>query len=356
MQAVHVIGQCEAPNFDKCVGIATLPAVHPGPGQVLIKVGGSSVNPCDTDTVQGYPGCHVDATGTPGGDVAGEVVALGSGCSRLSIGDRVWANRFAIGGGMAEYALATEAQTGVMPASLSFVEAGTVPIVGGTALQCLQCLGPRPPNASAANNPCPPPATPLPLTNLTVVITSGSGGTGYLGVQLARALGAARVITAASGARAMAWMRALGADEVHDYEKVHVLDALADDSVDAVFDNYGGNGTADRAMPKLRAGGAFVLLPHGNGQGALSKHPKPGVRQVNFGDVDQTRHDTLDQLAALFDRGAVRIDAGAVPGVQQAFSFAQAASAYATVAAGRVLGKVAIVPHLTAHNPRTIKE
>ena len=132
MRAVHVHGQCQAPDFAPCINVTTAPIPQPGPNQVLIRVGGASVNPCDSDTVQGYPGCHVDAHGTPGGDVAGTVVQLGPGCSRLRVGDRVWANRFELGGGMAEFAVSGEAQTGVMPRSLSFVEAGTVPIVGGT--------------------------------------------------------------------------------------------------------------------------------------------------------------------------------------------------------------------------------
>ena len=51
------------------------------------------------------------------------------GCHRIPnpwprLGDRVWANRFALAGGMAQYALSAEAQTGRMPASLSFHEAG----------------------------------------------------------------------------------------------------------------------------------------------------------------------------------------------------------------------------------------
>jgi NADPH:quinone reductase-like Zn-dependent oxidoreductase len=70
-----------------------------------------------------------------GGDVAGTVVQLGAGCNRLKVGDHVWANRFGLAGGMAEYALSKETQTGIMPESLSFVEAGTIPIVGGTSLQ-----------------------------------------------------------------------------------------------------------------------------------------------------------------------------------------------------------------------------
>lgn len=55
--------------------------------------------------VNGVPGCSINSELVPGGDVAGTVVQLGDGCTRLQIGDRVWGNRFAIGGGMAEYAL-----------------------------------------------------------------------------------------------------------------------------------------------------------------------------------------------------------------------------------------------------------
>ena len=105
MTAVHVEGKCYAPDF-ACVGVSqAVPVPSPAAGMVLLKVGGSSVNPCDTDWVQGVPGCHYNGDGTPGGDVAGEVVALGDGVERLKVGDRVWANRFELGGGMAEYAL-----------------------------------------------------------------------------------------------------------------------------------------------------------------------------------------------------------------------------------------------------------
>ena len=135
-----------------------------------------------------------------------------------------------------------------------------------------------------------------------------------------------------------------GADVVTDYMQQDVFAALADDSVDAVFDNYAGNGSADKAMPKLRVGGTFLLLPHGNGAGTLSKHPKAGVRQINFGDVDQTQHATLDMIAAMCDAGQVRVDVGGVSGVQKVYDFESAAQAYTAVAGGEVLGKLAIVP------------
>ena len=343
MSAVHVSGQCGPPFA--CVTVSdSVPVPSPSPGMVLLRVGGSSVNPCDSDWVQGTPGCQYNSDGTPGGDVAGKVVAIGAGVTRLRLGDRVWANRFELGGGMAEYALAREEECGVMPRSLSFVEAGTIPVVGGTSLQCLQCLADGGSSSQPANNPCS--AANGTLSNLTVVITSGSGGTGYLAVQIARALGAAKIITAATG-EAIDWMHTLGANVVVDYRLHGIFDQLEDDSVDAVFDNYAGAGTADLAMRKLRAGGTYLLLPHGGCLGNLSAHPKPGVKQIDFGDVDQKRVSTLDVLANWFDAGKLRIDVGRIPGVQQVFSFGEAARAFGVVASGMVNGKVAIVPQHT---------
>eukprot|EP01047_Picozoa_sp_COSAG01_P060717 COSAG01_NODE_7485_length_3190_cov_2.884180_4_plen_149_part_00 len=63
------------------------------------------------------------------------------------------------------------------------------------------------------------------------VITSGTGGTGFIGVQLAKALGAARVVTATSGAANIALAKQLGADVVIDYKEQDIFDALPDDSV-----------------------------------------------------------------------------------------------------------------------------
>lgn len=70
---------------------------------------------------------------------------------------------------------------------------------------------------------------------------------------------------------------------------VDIFDALPDDSVDIVYDNYGADGTADKAMPKIRSGGVYLLMPHGEcfvsksqKPPCLSAHPKPGVSQVNY--------------------------------------------------------------------------
>merc|ERR1712209_396502 len=128
--------------------------------------------------------------------------------------------------------------------------AGTIPTIGLTALQLFQKSG-----APWTSNP-------------SVVVTSGQGGTGYMAIQLAKTLGAANVTTAATGP-GIEMVTALGADNVVDYEEEDIFDALANDSVDIVCDNFGFPGTADKALRVLRSGGTYILLPGGHG-GSLS--------------------------------------------------------------------------------------
>eukprot|EP01062_Namystynia_karyoxenos_P014359 TRINITY_DN1516_c0_g2_i1.p2 TRINITY_DN1516_c0_g2~~TRINITY_DN1516_c0_g2_i1.p2 ORF type:complete len:374 (+),score=134.79 TRINITY_DN1516_c0_g2_i1:81-1124(+) len=321
MQAVLARGApCSEPDW-KCISVGTVPTPRPAAGELLIEVHGSSVNPVDLDLVE--PQCSAMeppfhcSNGTIGSDVAGVVAQIGAGCGdRLKVGDRVYAvSRRAY----ADYAVATCEQTSIVPAALSLVDAGTLPIVLGTSYQCLQATG-----------------APWNRTGLTVAITSGSGGTGFTGIQLAKAFGAARVVTAATG-DGIAFVRSLGADEVVDYTKQDLFDALPDNSVDIVYDNYGAPGTADKAMPKIRTGGVFLVLEGGH-HGGISKHPKPGVKQVPFGLADGAHHKWLDAAGELFSPGAIK------PHTEHVYTFEQVAAAWTESYQGKILGKVAVVP------------
>jgi NADPH:quinone reductase-like Zn-dependent oxidoreductase len=174
-------------------------------------------------------------------------------------------------------------------------------------------------------------------TNVTVVVTSGSGGTGFMSIQLAKhCFGAARVVTATSGAAATAFVESCGADVVVDYKKSEIFAALPDDSVDIVVDNFGAKGTADLAMRAIRPGGTYLILPGGGG-GTISKHPKEGVKQIDFGFTTSSNHTQLDLLAEWFDAGKL------VPRVSASFSMAHAAEAFALSKTGTVVGKVSVV-------------
>ena len=122
-----------------------------------------------------------------------------------------------------------ETKTGLRPTNVAPAAAGTIPEVGLTSLFSLK-------RTAAA------PGTPLPFgnpwnrTNLTVVITAGSGGTGSVGIELAKAWGAAHIATSTTGAAGIAFVKKLGATMVTDYKVEDIFDALPNDSVDIVYD------------------------------------------------------------------------------------------------------------------------
>eukprot|EP00656_Telonema_subtile_P000690 TRINITY_DN1032_c0_g2_i3.p1 TRINITY_DN1032_c0_g2~~TRINITY_DN1032_c0_g2_i3.p1 ORF type:complete len:377 (+),score=81.79 TRINITY_DN1032_c0_g2_i3:142-1272(+) len=314
MRAIQATGSCSAPF--SCVHVQTVSTPKPAPGQALIRVNATSVNPSDVDNVE-LGGC----TSGCGADVAGTVISC-PGCTRLKSGDAVWTLS---NPAYSDYLVAPETTVGRMPAGLEFSAAGTVPEVGLTSLFSLKRTN------STPGSPMPQ-GSPWSKQNLTVVITSGAGGTGFMGIELAKAWGATNIVTSTTGAAGIAFVKSLGATVVVDYHSQNVFDALPDDSVDIVYDNYGADGTADKAMRTLRAGGSYLLLPHGDcfmnktqGPPCLAAHPKPGVRQLNYdtgADFGTNELVGLDELKGLFESGdlSAHIDRG--------FSLAQAAQAF----------------------------
>ena len=159
----HVVAKglkpCKAPF--SCVQSATTRTPKPGPGELLVRLTSSSVNPSDLDMEEKVGRLE----GTLGVDFAGTVVEVGAGVATLKVGDSVWG---VTKGAYAEYVIAVELVTGTVPVGLNMSAAGTIPEVGATSLQCLQRLG-APWDAKR---------------NITVVITSGTGGTGKISVLL----------------------------------------------------------------------------------------------------------------------------------------------------------------------------
>lgn len=336
MRAVRTLGPCKPPF--SCVHIREVNLPTPTSAQALVRVNATSVNPSDVDEVE-LGACTLGC----GADVSGTVVAC-SDCTDFKVGDEVWTLQR---GAYADYVAVSEDMLSRKPASISHGDAGTIPEVGLTSLFSLKRT------ASDPGGPMPPPGSPWKKDNLTVVITAGSGGTGSVAIQMAKAWGAAHIATATTGAAGIAFVRSLGATIVTDYAKVDIFDALPNNSVDVVYDNYGAEGTADKAMGALRSGGVYLLMPHGEcyakktqGPPCLSAHPKPGVRQLNYDtgpDFDAHGKEGLDELAELVSSGGLHATVG------KTFRFADAALAFNFSAGGGQggvnahLGKISMV-------------
>jgi NADPH2:quinone reductase len=103
-----------------------VPRPLPREHEVLVHVHASGVNRADLLQRQGrYPAPPGVPTNIPGLEIAGEVVELGSGVTRWSIGDRVFG--VVGGGGNAEFAVTHESELARIPARLGWVEAAAVP-------------------------------------------------------------------------------------------------------------------------------------------------------------------------------------------------------------------------------------
>ncbi len=106
-----------------------VPAFHPIPqldsGCVLVKVVAAGVNRPDILQRRGLYPPPAGASGIPGLEIAGEVVALGSGTLRFKVGDKVCA--LVAGGGYAEYCVVPESNALPVPQGLSMIEAAAVP-------------------------------------------------------------------------------------------------------------------------------------------------------------------------------------------------------------------------------------
>jgi NADPH:quinone reductase-like Zn-dependent oxidoreductase len=216
----------------------------PGPGQVLVRVRASSVNPLDWKIRKGQLRLILPAKFPliPGFDLAGEVEDVGPEVTRFAPGDAVFGQTGSRhGGACAELALALESALAAKPEALSFEEAAAIPMGGLTALQALRDHG-----ELAADE--------------RVLILGASGGVGHFAVQIAGILGA-RVAAVASG-RNQDFLRELGAERIFDYQSEDFRDA--DETYEVIFDAAGKSSYQDCAL-SLASGGVYVTTEVGPG-------------------------------------------------------------------------------------------
>src|ERR1700727_1546537 len=185
-----------------------------GEKEVLVKVEGAGVGPWDGWIRAGKSALPQPLPLTLGSDLSGVIVAKASGVSGLRVGDQVYGvTNPQFLGAYAEYALASAEMVSNKPASLTHVEAASVPVVFVTAWQALFDHAQLKPGQ-------------------TVVIHGAAGNVGSYAVQLARRAGVQTIATAATDD--ISFVRNFGANTVIDYRteqfEEHVRDA------DAVID------------------------------------------------------------------------------------------------------------------------
>lgn len=213
----------------------------PGSGEVLVRVVAAGVNGADVLQRRGLYPPPQGASDIPGLEIAGEVVALGSGVLNTKVGERVTA--LLSGGGYAEYAVAAESLCLPIPEGLSLIEAASLPETYLTVWSNLFERG----DLSSGE---------------TVLVHGGSGGIGTTAIQLAAARGALVLATAGSAEKARACER-LGAVRGIDYRNedfVHIArQATGGRGVDLILDIIGAS-YLERNLAAAAPGGRLVVI------------------------------------------------------------------------------------------------
>lgn len=288
-----------------------LPA--PGPGQVRLKVAASAFNAADNGMRAGFLPIPVQLPHVPGYDVSGTVDAIGAGVDDLEIGQPV------IGflpmqtdGGAAEYVVAPADAVTAAPTAVDLVEAAALPSVALTAWQALFDDG----GLRAGQR---------------VLIVGAGGAVGVHAVRLAHRAGA-RVIATASP-RSLDAVRAAGADQIVDRTRASLLDSV-DEPVDVLL-NLAPLDPDDFAalVDLVRDGGVVVSTT------AFMATPGDDRRGVDAKTVF-VRADTprLAEIVALVDAGELTVE------VDRRIDLVDLPALHAEAMAGRVAGKVVVVP------------
>jgi NADPH2:quinone reductase len=206
------------------------PDPAPGPGKVLVAVRAAGVNYVDGLFVQGKYQIKPPLPFTPGGEVAGDIVAVGDGVEALAVGDRVLAMPWL--GGFASHVELAAGGVVPIPGDLTYGQAAALVQSYGTMLFSMT----RRMQVRAGE---------------WVLVLGAGGGIGLAAIDVARHLGA-HVIAAASSEAKLAAARAAGADATIAYETEDLKERareLSGGGVDVVVDPVG-----DRfAEPALRA-------------------------------------------------------------------------------------------------------
>ncbi len=299
----------------------------PGRGQVLIEVKATGVNYADSIMVAGKYQTRPAFPFSPGLETAGVVAACGEGVTRFVPGDRVMA--ILAYGGLAEMAVADEAETFAVPDAMPFDEAGAFPIAYMSSHVAIRWQG----RLEAGE---------------TLLVLGAAGGVGLTAVEIGKAMGA-RVIAGASTADKLAVARERGADETVNYatEKLteRVLALTDGKGADVCFDPVGGE-LFDAALSALGWGGRILLVgfvggvPQIPANRLLVKHRAAlgsSLRYFRWHAPDKLRR-SVDELFGWYGEGKLR------PCITHRLPLGKSVEAIRLLTDRKAHGKIVVVP------------
>lgn len=325
-----------------------MPEPEIGPNDVKVRVRAASLNRLDVYTRAGVRGTRRRNFNSPhilGGDAAGEIVELGSEVRGREVGQRVVVNprmtcsqcrwcasgedEFCENSGMlgssrsgsyAEYVGVPATSAVPIPDSLSFEEAATLPTV---YLPCWSILVRRGALKSWE----------------TALILSASAGVGTAGIQVARNVLGATVITTTSTEEKAAQASELGADHVINYSNEDIAERVREITggrgVDVVLDHVGAE-FWPAATRSLAMGGRYGICGVTTGYRAELQMGAMFTRYQTVFGVFMGRREDMRQIVQMAGRGTIR---GII---HETFPLEEAARAHESMEGRNFFGKLVL--------------
>lgn len=300
---------------------------EPGEGQVLVRVNAAGLNFPDLLIISGKYQYKPALPFSPGFEIAGEVVGTGPGASRFSAGQSVLAQVSV--GGFAQYAIAEEAHTHVKPDSMSDEQAAAFPLVYQTAYFGLAYRGAL-------------------EKGETVLIHSAAGGVGLAAVQIARALGAGKIIGTVGSDEKLGLIQENGADVAVNYQKEDFVEVVKRETggrgANVIYDPVGGE-VGERSTKCIAFEGRLVIVGFTSGKFSnfVSNHvlvKNYSVVGLHWGAYRYNNPAKIergwDELIKLYETGMLK------PVIGGRFHMEQVADAMEFLASRKAVGKVVL--------------
>ena len=323
-----------------------VPVPEPGPGEVLVRVLGASINHLDLWVRRGMPGVKIPFPRTLGCDGTGEIAALGDGVSGLEVGQRVVLEPgFSSGGSdqdragndhlAPDYGIRGEHTDGFdceyvaldaryalpLPDGVDPVQAAAVPLVFLTAWGMLVSRAQLQPGE-------------------TVLVLGGASGVGSAAIQIAADLGARVLATAGSEAK-RDLAASLGAAEVFDHGEADwgraVKRATDGRGVDVVFEHVG-PATWEQSMRCLASCGRLVTCGGTTGPTVPLLLPHLFIKNLSILGSTMGPRSALPAIFEKVASGAYR------PCLHEAVPMSEARRAHELLEGRGVVGKIVLIP------------
>lgn len=320
--------QYRAAGGPEVISLEQVPVPQPGKGEVLVKIGAAGVN--FADIARRY-NRYLEATNfpyIPGLEVVGTVAALGPETTEsdwLRVGAHVLG--MCNGGGYAEYVATSARLLAPAPSGPSDTELAALPVQGVTAYHLLKT------SARLAQGE-------------SVLVNAAGGGVGVLAIQMARLLGAGKVLAAAGSDDKGELARSLGADAFINYRTENLTErvrALTDGKgADVILEPVGGE-VYERSEAALAPFGRIVTFGQASGQRGQvdpARLMRRNAAVVGFWLAPLPGRMIAEALQAIggwLAEGKLRLIVGA------AYPLEQAAQAQMDMEARRTHGKLALI-------------